>query len=565
MAYSYDIDEIPTADAPTVDHDVLRAKLFLQKHSSESGDNLYDHLAELLSKILSERPSNAIDIFEEYSKKLKAERYKSEPTYIREVYVPHVQYEHATKIIKLFQSANKVEEDVKENVEREEEDVKKSKPNMMDLLYYLEQTDIGLPRSEMVLLNLSIRKFMTSFPVENVRFWGKIFGNPKSYYVIEAELTPDELERRIEEVAGEEDKEKSEEVIKEAKVTEERVVEITEMDAEETKKALELKFPPFPVNTWRPPPEIPPESIGTGANKKVYYVCNMPGIDEWIELPQVIPQQIIVARQIIRSFTGNLDSKIHSYPLFPGTERNYLRAQIARISAATQVSPIGFYTFGGLDEEEEIAEDFPQTDELTENANYDPLPVRELLDFSNWCHHAPYLLKQGRVIWWDPHLDEDAEIDEELSEEEEEEEEEGAGEKIKETGPSLLSPLSEDSVQDSTLVPWTTRLSSNFQLDTAIAFIRSNIWPGAFAFTTNRKCANVYIGWGKKSITFNYSPPPMHPIEEQYKIGPEILEMQDPTVQDEENWRAANLPPAKTESEDEEEDEEDDDDDDEDD
>lgn len=55
--------------------------------------------------------------------------------------------------------------------------------------------------------------------------------------------------------------------------------------------------------------------------------------------------------------------QIFTYPSFPGTEKNYLRAQIARITAATQISPIGFYRFGegGGDEEEE--EEVPEEEE----------------------------------------------------------------------------------------------------------------------------------------------------------------------------------------------------------
>lgn len=49
--------------------------------------------------------------------------------------------------------------------------------------------------------------------------------------------------------------------------------------------------------------------------------------------------------------------QIHSFPSFPGTEKNYLRAQIARISASTHISPVGFFTFGEEDEEKEMEED----------------------------------------------------------------------------------------------------------------------------------------------------------------------------------------------------------------
>jgi radial spoke head protein 4/6 len=58
----------------------------------------------------------------------------------------------------------------------------------------------------------------------------------------------------------------------------------------------------------------------------------------------------VAARKVKKFFTGRLDAYIVAYPPFPGNESNYLRAQIARISAGTLVSPIGFYRF---DEENE--------------------------------------------------------------------------------------------------------------------------------------------------------------------------------------------------------------------
>lgn len=49
MAYSYDIEEVPMADEPCVEHDIRRAKQYLLKHSPESGDNLYAFL-RMISK-----------------------------------------------------------------------------------------------------------------------------------------------------------------------------------------------------------------------------------------------------------------------------------------------------------------------------------------------------------------------------------------------------------------------------------------------------------------------------------------------------------------------------------
>lgn len=63
----------------------------------------YDHLIELLAKILAEQPPNVVDIFEEYSKKLKEERFKIKMDHLRDLYISPVQYDDAKKLIKLFQ------------------------------------------------------------------------------------------------------------------------------------------------------------------------------------------------------------------------------------------------------------------------------------------------------------------------------------------------------------------------------------------------------------------------------------------------------------------------------
>lgn len=69
---------------------------------------------------------------------------------------------------------------------------------MLQLLYFLEQIGIGLPRSEMFALMLSIRNFVKIEPVESVRFWGCIRGLYKNYYILETELREEEYVKRNE-------------------------------------------------------------------------------------------------------------------------------------------------------------------------------------------------------------------------------------------------------------------------------------------------------------------------------------------------------------------------------
>lgn len=54
-------------------------------------------------------------------------------------------------------------------------------------------------------------------------------------------------------------------------------------------------------------------------------------LNDWIQLPEVQPEHIVAARQISWMLTGKLNAAIDSNPPFPGKERHFLRAQLARI------------------------------------------------------------------------------------------------------------------------------------------------------------------------------------------------------------------------------------------
>lgn len=82
--------------------------------------------------------------------------------------------------------------------------------------------------------------------------------------------------------------------------------------------------------------------------------------------------------------------QVQAFPPFEGTERNYLRAQIARLAAATSISPQGFYTFGSGEEEEDI-----DMEEGMGNVLYFflAIPVKTLLGFDiGYCSANDRLL-----------------------------------------------------------------------------------------------------------------------------------------------------------------------------
>ena len=67
------------------------------------------------------------------------------------------------------------------------------------------------------------------------------------------------------------------------------------------------------------------------------------------------------------------------------------------------------------------------------------------MDISNWVHHVPYILPQGRTSWENPFGSEEDEENEEEGSEEEASEEENETERVEpETGPQLLTPISQD-------------------------------------------------------------------------------------------------------------------------
>lgn len=502
---------------------VQNAKAYLLSTSSKSGLNLYDHLSKVLTKILDERPVDAVDIVENISQDVKMSHFDKKLDTLHNENEMLPVYELAETQKALFLQGHLEGADS----ELEEEIAESSLPNVMESAYYFEQAGVGLGTDETYRIFLALKQLTDTHPIQRCRFWGKILGLEMNYIVAEVEFRDSEDEEEVEEegIAEERDNGGSE-----------------AGDSEEDE---------LPKPLYKAPQAIPKEESRTGANKYVYFVCSEPG-RPWVRLPSVTPAQIVTARKIKKFFTGRLDAAIVSYPPFPGNESNYLRAQIARISAGTHVSPLGFYQFGEEEGEEEEVEG--GRDSYEENSDFEGIQVIDLVEsLSNWVHHAQYILPQGRCNWFNPTQ----------KDEEEEEEDEEKGEEPdyveQEVGPPLLTPISED-LEIQNIPSWTTRLSSNLVPQYAIAVLRSNLWPGAYAFSNGKKFENLYIGWGHKYSVENYTPPGPPPVYQEYPSGPEIAEMDDPSVEEEQAFRITQEAAALSAEENEETEDEDNDD-----
>lgn len=70
--------------------------------------------------------------------------------------------------------------------------------------------------------------------------------------------------------------------------------------------------------------------------------------------------------------TGNLNAEVITNPPFPGSERHFLRAQLARIFVGTALHPKGLFNMEAINEEEgapevmKVVDEFllPQTEDL---------------------------------------------------------------------------------------------------------------------------------------------------------------------------------------------------------
>ncbi|KAG2469308.1 RSH4A protein, partial [Polypterus senegalus] len=485
-------------DSELVVHNV---KAYLLKSSTKSKLNLYDHLSQVLTKILDERPENVVDIFEDISNEVKLTCFSKKLDTLRE----------KREISPLWELAEIQKALFYKTTEPEEDDWESPLPNVMEMAFYFEQAGVGLSRDETFHIYLAMKQLTDGQTLQRCRFWGKILGTEMNYLVVEAECREGEEE--------EEDVMETESKESELKTVDE------ELDEEENEESHE-----FPKSTYVPPPIIPREENHFGANKYIYFVCNEPG-QSWVKLPMVTPAQIVAARYMRKFFTGRLENRIVSFPPFPGYEANYLRAQIARISAGTHVSPLGFYQFGMEDDEEE---EEAVRDTYEENPDFDGYPVQDMVEsLSKWVHHLQHILPQY------------------------------CNEQLVQTTAEDLKWMREVELENT--VPWTAMISSSLIPQHSIAILRSNIWPGAYTFATGRKFENIYIGWGHKYVAENYCPPLPPQAQVEYPSVPEIFEISDPTVAEELAFRQAmeeeHQGNEEMEEEEEEQDEEDDDDD----
>jgi radial spoke head protein 4A len=333
-------------------------------------------------------------------------------------------------------------------------------PALLDEMTLFEWAGVGLSREEGFRVYMSLCKLQLSKKLATVRFFGKILGTSKDYYLAEA-------------------------------------------------KHVDPPEQPEP-DPDAPAPAVPPEEYGTGCNSCSYFVTNDPAAP-WVELPNVTPRAIAAASLVRKFFTGDLSADVRCYPPFPGLEKDYLRAQIARLVHGTTLCPNGKYC---VNEEGEV-EEVPKDEE-----GYVPLSNGAMGEPASWCHFYKGILGIGRTT--------------NLPVEEEEVEE---GEEPKPKGPELEP-------EKAALLPiagadWSVFGPKHIGSGAAVAVARCLVWPGAYAAAEMKedRFANLYIGWGHPAMDgVNVQPPPPPIMADD----DELTEAEDvPLEQENQAFRAA--------------------------
>jgi len=224
----------------------------------------------------------------------------------------------------------------------------------------------------------------------------------------------------------------------------------------------------------------------------------------------VTPQQIVCSKRIRKYLTGSLEADVRAYPPFPGPEKAYLRALIARIVASTTLCPAGKFA---TDPEDPAAE--PTEVEIgEEEGQRKAVSASALGEAGAWVTRYMGILDIGRCT--NPPVEEE--------EEDPDNPKPPAPEPQKEM--PYLSPLPEGE--------WTT--STYVHGGPCVAVARSVRWPGAYSayqlVKGGRECmASLYVGYGHDLLDkpFKMEAPP--PFQEE----PEEVHEQADMPLDEEN------------------------------
>jgi len=223
------------------------------------GTSVYDHMTQVLVKVLNERPTDANQLFEEVSSAVRDTTVQEEEKLPTEEQLEEkcdVGAEHARRQVLSWTRDRAllfVAPDTEVNAEV-------SFPDLMDESRMWQWGGVGFGDVTTSLLQLGLKQLACEQKLQ-LRFWGKIATRSGDYFIAQS------------------------------------LTKINPSVGREARMAME----------------------GTeGPNKFTYWVATEPGgANTWTQLPFVTPDQLAVVQKIRRFFTGNLSAPVACYPPLP--------------------------------------------------------------------------------------------------------------------------------------------------------------------------------------------------------------------------------------------------------
>lgn len=134
---------------------------------------------------------------------------------------------------------------------------------------------LGLGENESVMIFLQLQKLSNEYPDQKFRFWGKIFGTIRNYWVVECPNFTNWPSNLADNKTSED-----------GQLTHtNEVIDPLQLDDKD------YLLDNLPTSIWKVPPLVPLEAFGSGANRNAYFVCN--GTESgWSLLPLVEPNYV---------------------------------------------------------------------------------------------------------------------------------------------------------------------------------------------------------------------------------------------------------------------------------
>lgn len=386
------------------------------------GSSLHQHLTQIIGKMVEEKPPDALATLEQLSRYLKEAGFNG----AKAPDTPEsIVLDSKTEIAKESWCA-----DVAKQAKTPIESTGTIKTlcaveNFYENAAMFKWAGIGFGSQASYQIHLSLRNLAVSTPgLSKIRFWGKILGIKNDYFVAEGVIDG----------VGESD----------GKV----------------------------------------EARGVGANTYLYWVSTGTTAP-WVQLPLIRPEHILAARKVKHLMTGDLEADVLTMPFFPGKEKHFLRAQIARISSSSCLAVDGMLQAD--DETGKITDtpdaEFPSHDDLTSQ--------------EKWVHSHAFIHKNGCTSWPDIDNIEDEDVRKKVEQDREDEPPRAQLTTIAEDKPGLEEGGSKDWVIKQCGDKGLYKFDDNAKCYVCTV-VKSKRWVGAVTVAQGSKYANLYVGYGFK-------------------------------------------------------------------